>query len=105
MWIRKAAEIRSSEITPEKLYTDRREFLRVASTMLGASAIGTILPGCAEAAQSGQQPPLKKSKYDVVGEKLTPYEDVTGYNNYYEFGTGKEDPARNSKNFKPTPWT
>jgi sulfoxide reductase catalytic subunit YedY len=49
-------------------------------------------------------PPYNKTKYGV-GEKLTRYEDVTSYNNYYEFGTGKDEPAVNSKLFKPTPWT
>jgi sulfoxide reductase catalytic subunit YedY len=103
MLIKKASDLRSSEITPEALYNNRREFLKAASSVLGASAIGSILPGCAEAA-APQQPALKKSKYDVT-EKLTPYEDVTGYNNYYEFGVDKQDPAANSRNFKTTPWT
>jgi methionine sulfoxide reductase catalytic subunit len=105
MLIKKADDIRSSEITPEGLYHNRREFLKAASTVIGASAFGVMLPGCVEAAVQ-QQPALKKSKYDVT-EKLTPYEDVTGYNNYYEFGTDKEDPVHNpaTRSFKTTPWT
>jgi sulfoxide reductase catalytic subunit YedY len=105
MLIKKADDLRSSEITSETLYNNRREFLKIATSALGASAIGSILPGCAEAAAPQQAAALKKSKYDVTGEKLTPYEDVTGYNNYYEFGIDKEDPSRNAKAFKTTPWT
>ena len=105
MLIKRGDGIRSSEITPEELYHNRRDFLRNASAVLGASTFGAILPGYVEAA-APQQTPLKKSKYDTT-EKLTPYEDVTGYNNYYEFGTDKEDPGRNpaTKLFKTTPWT
>jgi methionine sulfoxide reductase catalytic subunit len=105
MLIKRADDIRSSEITPEGLYHNRRDFLKAASSVLGASAFGTLLPGCVDAAVQ-QQPALKKSKYDTT-EKLTPYEDVSGYNNYYEFGTDKEDPVRNpaTRTFKTTPWT
>jgi methionine sulfoxide reductase catalytic subunit len=98
MLIQRASDIPSSEITSETLYRNRREFIKTASAALGIAAVGSIIPGV-EATAAPQ-----KGKYDT-SEKPTPYEDITSYNNYYEFGTGKDDPARNSKNFKPRPWT
>src|SRR5579862_1002937 len=105
MLIQRGSDIPSSEITPENLYHNRREFIKTASAALGIAAAGTILPGCAPIVGASAEPQAKKpGPYDTV-EKLTPYEDVTTYNNYYEFGVDKSDPARNSKNFKPKPWT
>ncbi|RAS15446.1 protein-methionine-sulfoxide reductase catalytic subunit MsrP [Ensifer adhaerens] len=86
----------SSEITPEALFFNRRTFL-------GAAAGGGMLlagSGTGLAAALG----APKSKY-TVDEDLTPEADVTSYNNFYEFGTGKGDPAANSNSFKATPWT
>jgi sulfoxide reductase catalytic subunit YedY len=99
MLIQRASDIPSSEITSETLYHNRREFIKTASAALGIAAAGTLLVPNATAAA-----PQAKGRYDTT-EKQTPFEDVTTYNNYYEFGTGKDDPARNSKNLKPKPWT
>jgi len=99
MLIQRASDIRSSEITSEGLYHNRREFIKTASTVLGLSAVGSIIPGV-----EASPLPQAKGKYDTT-EKPTPWDDATTYNNYYEFGTGKDDPARNAKNFKPKPWT
>src|SRR5262249_42814937 len=98
MLIQRASDIASSEITSETLYHNRREFIKTASSILGLTAVGgaSILEGAVA--------PQAKGKYDTT-EKPTPYEDVTTYNNYYEFGTDKSDPARRSKNFRPKPWT
>jgi sulfoxide reductase catalytic subunit YedY len=98
MLIKRASDIASSEITSETLYHNRREFIKTASSILGLTAVGgaSILEGAVA--------PQAKGKYDTT-EKPTPYEDVTTYNNYYEFGTDKSDPARRSKNFRPKPWT
>jgi sulfoxide reductase catalytic subunit YedY len=71
--------------------------------MLGITAAGTLLPSCLPTVGAAGEPQAR-GKYDTT-EKPTPFEDVASYNNYYEFGTAKEDPARNSKNFKPKPWT
>src|SRR5437762_1407164 len=95
MLIQRASDIASSEITSENLYHNRREFIRTASAVLGIAAAGSIVSCEAQTA---------KGKYDTI-EKPTPFEDITSYNNYYEFGTGKDEPAKNSKNFKPKPWT
>ena len=105
MLIQRGSDIPSSEITSENLYNNRREFIKKASAVLGIAAAGTILPGCSPTLDAAAEPQAKKpGPYDTT-EKLTPYEDVTTYNNYYEFGVDKGDPAKNSKNFKPMPWT
>ncbi|WP_144291659.1 protein-methionine-sulfoxide reductase catalytic subunit MsrP [Rhodoligotrophos appendicifer] len=95
--IRRPADILPSEMTSRSVYMRRREFLAGA---LSAGVVGGI------AASSAAAAPLTgvKSQY-VLDEKLTPLEDVTTYNNFYEFGTGKSDPSQNSGNFKPLPWT
>ena len=107
MLIQRASDIPSSEITSENLYHNRREFIKTASSILGIAAAGTIIPGCAPSVGAFAEPQAKKpSPYDVPAtEKPTPYEDITTYNNYYEFGIDKADPAKNSRNFKPKPWT
>jgi sulfoxide reductase catalytic subunit YedY len=95
MLIKKPDDLRSSEITPESLYYDRREFLRAAGLLgIAAATLGHVEPANA-ATQDGQQ----------LKDELTPFEDVTTYNNFYEFGTDKSDPAENSKGFKTKPWT
>ena len=104
MLIQRASDIPSSEITSETLYHNRREFIKMASAVLGITASTAIIPGCAPTTESIAAAQGKKSPYDTT-EKLTPYEDVTTYNNYYEFGTDKSDPARNSGKFVAKPWT
>src|SRR5215831_19815016 len=104
MLIKLAFEIPSSEITSENLYHNRREFIKTASTVLGIAAAGTIASACAPGVVGAAGAPQAKGKYDTT-EKLTPLEDVTMFNNYYEFSTGKDDPSKNSRNFKPKPWT
>ncbi|MGH7554853.1 MAG: protein-methionine-sulfoxide reductase catalytic subunit MsrP [Longimicrobiales bacterium] len=86
--MRKPDDIPSSDITPYSVYLDRRRFLGTVA----AGAAASLIPADLQA-QAPQQ------------EELTPFEDVTSYNNFYEFGTDKEDPARNSKNFRTRPWT
>lgn len=89
--------IASSEITPEACFLSRRTFLATA-------AGGVLSLGAGAAAAQAAALVAPKGKY-TVDEDLTPEADVTGYNNFYEFGTGKADPAANSTDFKPTPWT
>ncbi|PYS51947.1 MAG: protein-methionine-sulfoxide reductase catalytic subunit MsrP [Acidobacteria bacterium] len=104
MLVHRASDIPSSEITPERIYHNRREFIKTASTALGTAAVISILPGCMSSSASGTVQNKAKGPYDT-DEKQTPYEDITTYNNYYEFGTDKSDPAAKSKNFKTKPWT
>lgn len=94
-----------SEITPQAAYLDRRRWLAQSALALG-SAWGLGQAGSAHAAKGT---PLKGVRSVVDGatalDALTPYADVTGYNNFYEFGLDKTDPARNAHTLKTTPWT
>jgi methionine sulfoxide reductase catalytic subunit len=96
------------EVTPEALYWRRRDFLRGgAAVALGAATAGPLLARSALAAPSEADfsalPNVKPSKYKV-DEKRTPFADVASYNNFYEFGTGKGDPAANARSLKTRPW-
>ena len=83
-------KIRSSEITPEKIYNNRRSFIK--SIGLGASSIAiTSLP-------------FTNTALSKEDDKHTSYKDITTYNNYYEFGTSKSDPYIKSQNFKTNAW-
>ncbi len=94
MLIRRAPDIRASEITDEALYIDRRRFISRAG--VGLAALGTLgASRTLEACDDGTQ----------GDDKLTPYEDVTTYNNYYEFGTDKDEPAKNAHTLRPRPWS
>jgi sulfoxide reductase catalytic subunit YedY len=93
--IGRAPDIPASEITPERFYLGRREFLAAA----GVAAAGLALPGAARALAG------RASGARFQDDKQTPYEQVTTYNNYYEFGTGKDEPAVNARDFRPRPWT
>ena len=96
MLIRRPPDIRASEITPKSVYLRRREFLG------GAAALGmaAALPfGPARAALTAAKSPFS------TDEPLTPLKDVTSYNNFYEFGTDKDDPAKNAHTLTTTPWT
>lgn len=106
MLIKKQSEIPSSEITDKKLYLNRRTFLAgAAAAGVGAVAAfkvkGLVVPETqANAAGKLQYKPSGFS----TNEKQTPFKDITHYNNYYEFGTDKEEPADEAKNFKTHPW-
>ena len=96
--------IRSSEITSESDYENRRQFLKEAGLL------GLGLAGVAAASRSAGAAAVTAQQGTSIGgaelkPELTPWEDVTTYNNFYEFGTSKEDPAENAKNFKTKPWT
>jgi methionine sulfoxide reductase catalytic subunit len=106
MLIKKAEDIRSSEITPKKLYLNRRQFLAGAA-VAGAAAAGglklreAIAPSSVLAGNKING--IQKSALSTT-EAITPYNDVTHYNNYYEFGTSKTDPADMAKDFRTRPW-
>ena len=107
MLIKRAESVKSSEITDETLYYNRREFLAKSSQTALALAAGITLPellGLHDARAALKLGEIHKSRY-ILDEEKTPYKDVTGYNNFYEFSTDKEGPARLAKNFKTDPWT
>lgn len=98
MLIRNAPTIPASEITPQSLYLRRREFLAGAAVFGAAALLGE------RTAAAGPLAAAAKSPFST-DEKVSRKEDATTYNNFYEFDTGKGDPAANSGAFKPTPWT
>ncbi|MFK8015868.1 MAG: protein-methionine-sulfoxide reductase catalytic subunit MsrP [Gammaproteobacteria bacterium] len=106
MLIRRPATIRPSDITDESVYMNRRALLRAA----GVAAGGIAASACAAedaslpAPKSDRFASLIKSPFSTDAAPNS-YEDVTTYNNYYEFGTGKADPSRNATKFQSQPWT
>jgi methionine sulfoxide reductase catalytic subunit len=108
MLIGKKSDIIPSDITPQSVYDERRQFIKAAGFgLLATAAAGYgLMPShaWATAEQRKKISGFSKTAYGA-DEKLTPYDDVTTYNNYYEFGTSKSDPAEHSKLFKPTPWS
>ena len=96
------ARPRPSEITSPEIYHDRRRVLR-ALLAAGAVGLGPSLAGEADA--SGAPLKYRKNPALSLDEKPNSLEDITTYNNFYEFGTEKSDPARRSGQFKPRPWT
>jgi len=108
MLIKKAEDIQSSEITDKSTYLSRREFIGTTSRSLGALAAGMTAPGLifgsneAEAATATKLTGLHKSALSTA-ETMTPYKDVTTYNNFYEFGTDKYSPAQLAGTLNPAP--
>ena len=105
-WLR-GDDVAASEITPQPLYLSRRRLLSLGGA---AAASGLASPWFARQAFAQEAPgklaklPATLNNAFVVTEKRTPYADVTTYNNFYEFGTDKSDPARNAGTLRPRPW-
>lgn len=109
MLIKRPDDIKSSEITDEKVYHDRRRLIRSIPGLLLAAGTtpGLILAQQAHAAvgpAAGKYKHVKTGKFSA-DEQPTPYKHVTSYNNFYEFGTSKSDPAHNAGNFRTSPWS
>ncbi|MGM0633898.1 MAG: protein-methionine-sulfoxide reductase catalytic subunit MsrP [Pseudomonadota bacterium] len=129
MLIKKPSDIRPSEITPESVYRNRREFMRDAAHLGLLAGVGMSAPGMLSAAEGdalrarapqnmARSAPAEwwEGKFDSIeaaerggrfstDEDLTPYNDVVTYNNFYEFGTNKEDPHQRSGAFEVDPWS
>jgi methionine sulfoxide reductase catalytic subunit len=116
MLIKKPDDIKSSEITPQKVYLNRRTFMRGAALLASTAATGFLY----RKLNATPQPRVEGAKLAevvkpeanaaaasgfTVNEKLTPFEDITGYNNFYEFTTDKQDVARVAAGFITRPWT
>jgi sulfoxide reductase catalytic subunit YedY len=110
MLIKKAPDIPSSEITPKSLYLNRRKFLAGAAIAGAVAAAGigvreVASPSVTAAAEGNSKiDGIQKSPFST-NETITPYKDVTNYNNYYEFSTDKYGPAGLAKNLRTRPWT
>jgi sulfoxide reductase catalytic subunit YedY len=102
---------RGESITPRAVYAQRREFLgKLTAGSAGAALTSwAARDAVAQTISPGKRPPLPAGKSPVSGaltmEKLTPYSDVSTYNNFYEFGTDKSDPALHAGGLKTQPWT
>ncbi len=105
MLIKRPADIRESEVTNEQLYIDRRKFITTvagAGAGLGLAATAGPLLACSGDTRAAGGAIEEAGRQD---DELTPFEDVTSYNNFYEFGTGKDDPAKNAHTLRTRPWT
>ena len=100
-------EPKTSEITPKSLYMDRRRFLAAAAGLgaaaLSADKIAELFSPTTQAF-AGNKLQAARSPISTTGEKLTPYQDITHYNNFYELSTDKETPAKIAGGFHPQPW-
>lgn len=129
MLIKRPSDIRPSEITPEHVFRNRRNFMVAAGHMAAGGLLGAMMPGVASGQDRGSlraRAPLSlvrsapapwwEEKFSDIkpapdagpyytGEMLTPFEDVTRYNNFYEFGMDKGDPYQNSGKFTADPWS
>ncbi|MEW6131665.1 MAG: protein-methionine-sulfoxide reductase catalytic subunit MsrP [Pseudomonadota bacterium] len=100
MRIIKPGDILPSDITPRETYQNRRRFMAGIAALAAAPAFAAFAP----AAHGPKLPGTKPGRFST-NEARTPFESVTGYNNFYEFGTGKSDPAENAHTLKTRPWT
>ena len=106
MLIRKPPDLGWADVTPKERYVRRREFIRAAAVPLVAGAVGWVASASDAEAQGGlAKLTFKKSPLSTTGEALTPYADITTYNNFFEFGTDKDSPSRLAKSLRPRPWT
>ncbi len=101
----------SSEITPQAVYQSRRDLIKLMATGAAGAALASwaARDALAQVARPGKLAVLAGAKSAVAGaatvEKVTEYKDASTYNNFYEFGTDKADPAKNAHTLKPAPWT
>jgi sulfoxide reductase catalytic subunit YedY len=117
MLIKKPSDIPSSEITPESIYNARRDFMRGAMSVAALGVGVTAAPGLLAAPSNivdkdvngpawlKQQIAAANANKEKITEALTPYEHVAGYNNFYEYGYDKTDPASKSHILKAHPWS
>jgi methionine sulfoxide reductase catalytic subunit len=98
--------IKPSEITAETVYADRRRFLLQMGLATASAALGGCGPSGSVGAEAALAPLAVVRKREMAGEEnVTAYEDITHYNNFYEFGSAKEDPARNAGRLRTRPWS
>jgi sulfoxide reductase catalytic subunit YedY len=104
----KSVPVLSSEITPKSLYLSRRDFLKAAGIVTGSALLAACAPEASEqAAGPGAEAPSPSSagETDELGDPLNSFEDITNYNNFYEFSTDKQAVARLSEDFQTDPWS
>src|SRR5918999_3901245 len=110
MVIKKPDDIKASEITPREVYLNRRQFIAAAGTLAisaGAGMAGCDFLGAPESARAGEKLPNVRKGPAAYGttEKANSFKDITSYNNFYELGVDKGDPAANAKYLTTHPWS
>jgi methionine sulfoxide reductase catalytic subunit len=107
MWIRKETDLKFADVTPQPVYVNRRKFLYGTGIAGAVALLGDRIwrmASSGEAISAGSSfTNLIKSPFSTK-EKLSGFKDVSHYNNFYEFGTDKSDPAKNAQKFKTSPW-
>jgi methionine sulfoxide reductase catalytic subunit len=105
MLIKNSPDIKSSQITSERDYINRRKFIKysAATTVLSVLKSSPLLAFDSDQSNYAKLKDVKKSKFSTT-EKKNPWDDITTYNNFYEFGTAKDDPAEYAHTLKPRPW-
>src|SRR5262245_58802663 len=109
MLIQRASDIRSSEITDQALYLNRRQFMGAAAAggfgVLTAGSAILLAPEGTPAPHGRKLEGVKPSPLSVKDERWNSWKDITTYNNYYEFGTDKDSPSKLAGRLKTEPWT
>ena len=100
----KSVPVRSSEITPKEAYFSRRDFIKATGLIVGSAALAACLPDAAQN-ESPVDVPAASGRTDELGDAANTCEQITNYNNFYEFSTNKEAVAGLSKDFHAAPWT
>jgi methionine sulfoxide reductase catalytic subunit len=102
----KSVPVKSSEITPYSLYLSRRDFLKAAGILSGSALLAACAPEATETTvPETESPALPTGKTDEFGDPANSFEDITNYNNFYEFSTDKEAVNPLSQEFTIAPWT
>ncbi|HJS17998.1 MAG TPA: molybdopterin-dependent oxidoreductase, partial [Anaerolineales bacterium] len=101
----KSVPVKSSEITPYSLYLSRRDFLKAAGIATGSALLAACAPDATETSIPMGEATEFPAKTDELGDPANSFEDITNYNNFYEFTTNKEGVAELSQDFNPQPWT
>ena len=100
----KSIPIKSHEITPKDVYLSRRDFIKAAGLVAGSLTLAACAPSAQEETQNDAPVP-RSSATDELGDPVNTFEDITNYNNYYEFTTDKEGVAGLAQRFATSPWT
>jgi sulfoxide reductase catalytic subunit YedY len=100
----KSVPVKSSEITPYSQYLSRRDFLKAAGILTGSALLAACAPTATQTAMPEKTPDLP-AKMDELGDPANSFEDITNYNNYYEFTTDKEGVNSLAQDFTADPWT
>ena len=101
----KSVPVKSSEITPYSQYLSRRDFLKAAGIVTGSALLAACAPRATGTGVTEGGAPAASGKMDELGDPANSFEDITNYNNYYEFSTDKEAVNPLSKDFTTSPWT